>query len=69
MRGTVISPFWDRLDPSRCCKVGDVYEGDAERIAELVASGHVVAAAGEPEPEPKPKPRAKRATARRTTKG
>ena len=61
MKAEVISSFYDRLDPSACYRVGDVYEGDEERIIELADGGYVVAIE-----EPKPKP--KRTTRKRTTK-
>ncbi len=62
MKAEVISSFYDRLDPSTCYRVGDVYEGDEERIIELADGGYVVAI----EEEPKPKP--KRTTRKRTPK-
>lgn len=54
MKAEVISSFHDRLDPSSCYSVGDVYEGDEERIIELADGGYVVAIE-EPAPKPKPK--------------
>ena len=62
MKAEVINPFHDRLDPSTCYQVGDVYEGTEERIIELADGGYVRAI----EDEPKPKP--KRTTRKRTPK-
>ena len=62
MKAEVITSFHDRLDPSTCYQVGDVYEGTEERIIELADGGYVRAI----EDEPKPKP--KRTTRKRTPK-
>ena len=62
MKAEVINSFHDRLDPSTCYQVGDVYEGSDERIIELADSGHVRPI------EEAPKPKAKRTTRKRTPK-
>lgn len=43
MKAKVINRFFDRLNPSDIYEVGDVFEGDEARIAELVAGGWVEA--------------------------
>lgn len=41
MKAKVIADFTDRLTMRDVYKVGDTYEGGAERIAELAAGGYV----------------------------
>ena len=43
MEAKVIVAFTDKNDYSRVYNVGDTFKGSDERVAELVASGHVEA--------------------------
>lgn len=51
MKAKVVNRFFDRLNPSDIYEVGDVFEGDEARVAELVGGGWV-----EPIPEAVGKP-------------
>lgn len=43
MKAKVIRKFFDRFNPSDIYGIGDVFEGEEARVAELVAGGWVEA--------------------------